>query len=269
MKNKHYVLGIDIGNSNTVLGIFRDTKDFDILHHWRITTKTNCTTDELGSIVLSLFLSHKIKPKKINGFIYSSVVPSMNQTLRNMIAIYFPHSFQNILQVSNKISLPLHFDYPRPEEIGADRLVNASAASHIHGGDLIIVDMGTATTFCVIHNGNQYIGGSIAPGLKIALQALGLHAAQLPMIEFKPPLSGVVGRSTIQALESGFFFGWAGLLREILNRIKADNPKRSYKIIATGGLASYINKELPQLFDDVDPLLTLRGLKMIYFRQDN
>ena len=258
-----YVLGFDIGNSNTVIGIFKPETELAILHHWRIATKLEYTSDELGISLLGLISSHGFAPQNIKGLIYSSVVPSLNQTVREMTQTYFPQALPKLKAVSWNMGLPLEFQYPRPEEIGADRLVNASAAVTLYGGDLIIVDMGTATTFCVIHEGKQYIGGCIAPGLKVSMESLGKHTAQLPAIEFCCPPNGVIGNSTVEALQAGFFFSWASILEGIIARIRKLSPERQYKVIATGGLVNYIHEHLPGLFDEVDPLLTLRGLKYI------
>ncbi len=263
MKNANYILGLDIGNSNTVIGLFADTKDFEILHHWRIVTKADSTADELG-ITLTNFLasSLKLSAQNINALIYSSVVPALSTSLHNMAKGYFPQS--KVSQVSWDMGLGLEFDYPRPQEIGADRIVNACAVANIYGGDAIIVDLGTATTFCVLHDGCKYIGGCICPGLKLAMAALSDNTAQLPSFEFCFPSSGILGRSTVEALQSGFFFGWTGLIGEILRRIREVDSQRKYRVIATGGLSSIIHQNIPSLFDEVDPLLTLRGLKCMY-----
>ena len=264
MSTETYILAFDIGNTNTVVGIFEPSSDLIILHHWRIATKLEYTSDELGISMLGLISSHGFAPKNIKGLIYSSVVPSLNQTVREMAQTYFPQALSKLKSVSWDMGLGLEFQYPRPEEIGADRLVNACAAVALYGGDLIIVDMGTATTFCVIHGGNQYMGGCIAPGLKVSMESLSKHTAQLPDIEFRYPPNGIIGNSTVEALEAGFFFSWASILEGILSRIRKTNPERQYKVIATGGLVNYIHKHLPRLFDEVDSLLTLRGLKQIY-----
>ena len=264
MKTGNYVLAIDIGNTNTVIGIFEAQPETKILYHWRIATKLEITSDELGLSLLGLISSHGFSSDNIHGLIYSSVVPSLNQTVREMARSYFPRASAKVKAVSWDMGLALEFQYPHPKEIGADRLVNASGAIALYGGDLIIVDLGTATTFCVIHDGKKYIGGCIAPGLKISMESLGKHTAQLPAIEFCRPPNGIIGSSTVEALQAGFFFSWLGILEGILKRIREAEAKRQYKVIATGGLASYIDEQLPGLFDEVDPLLTLRGLQCIY-----
>ena len=164
--------------------------------------------------------------------------------------------------------LPIAIDYPHPQEIGTDRLVNACAASQFYDENLILVDLGTATTFCVLHKmkkkKHSYIGGAIAPGIYTTMDTLNKYTAQLPSFEFAYPEKGVVGKSTIEALQSGFYFSCTGLIREILQNIKNENPDRNYMCIATGGLASTIFQHSTNLFDAVDPFLTIKGLKIIY-----
>lgn len=273
-----HVLGVDVGNSNTVFGLFEDTADgCRILHHWRTVTRRDRTSDELGIFLLGFLESMHIDPASIGGAIYSSVVPSFNPIVERMVRDYFD---AEALRVDHESPLPIAVHYERPFEIGADRLVNATAAVALYGEagapaaggngspDLICVDLGTATTFCVIHD-RAFVGGSIAPGLKLAMETLSNRAAQLPPIEFRRPPSGVVGDSTIHALQAGFFFGWRGLLREIVEEVRRSEPKRTYRVVATGGLSTTFHAEAPGLFDYVDPLLTLKGLQIIYrFRKN-
>jgi len=259
---KGHVLAIDIGNTNTVYGLFEKNGDNEILKHWRTVTRRDRTSDELGIFLLGFLQSSGIDPALIHGFIYSSVVPSFNPIVERMAADYFGAT---PIRVRHD-NIPLTIDYPRPEEIGADRLVNAVAATAMHGGNQIVVDLGTATTFCIVHHGH-YVGGSIAPGLKLSMEALFRNTAQLFPVEFSRPPCGVVADSTKHAIQSGFFFGWVGLLRGILTEIYHAFPDRKYHTIATGGLSSMIHREVPELFQTVDPMLTLRGLKIIYRSQ--
>jgi type III pantothenate kinase len=253
-----YILGIDIGNTNTVFGLFRADSSKDILHHWRTATHKDRTSDELAVFLISFLGTVGVRPADISGLIYSSVVPSFNTIVERMASDYFSLEPQRV----RYDAIPLRITYPRPFEIGADRLVNAVASSEIYGGDQIIVDLGTATTFCILH-GREYLGGVIAPGLNLSIKALKENTAQLPTIEFKKPLSGVIGDSTVHALQSGFFFGWVGILREIIREIRNTSPERSYCVIGTGGFSSMIQQET-ELFDSVDPMLTLKGLKLIF-----
>jgi len=256
-----YILGVDTGNTNTVFGLFAPDGDFEILHHWRTVSRRDRTSDELGIFLIGFLQTAGIAVESIGGFLYSSVVPSFNPIVERMARDYFHCS---ALRVSHDLSMGLEYDYPRPDEIGADRLVNAVAAHTLYGGDLIVIDMGTATTFCKLH-GNRYQGGCIAPGLKLSIEALWRNTAQLPPVEFVRP-EAVTGHSTIKALQSGFYYGWIGLLKEVIAQLRAENPERSYRTVATGGLSALIQSDA-QIFDVVDSLLTLRGLKAIYGKQ--
>lgn len=255
-----YILGVDIGNSNTVFGLFDRGQKLEIERNWRAVTRRDRTSDELGIFLLGFLESAGIRAADIHGFIYSSVVPQFNPIVERMARDYF-HC--EALRISHELNLPIKLEYPAPAEIGADRLVNAVAASRLYPGNLVVVDLGTATTFCQIRDG-AFCGGAIAPGLKISIDTLSQRTAQLPPIEFRRPVSGVVGDSTVHALQSGFFYGWIGLVREISARMRAELPEGRGEIIATGGLAQSIHAEAPDLFDHVDPLLTLRGLKILW-----
>ena len=254
-----FILGVDVGNTNTVFGLLENFAEGKILHSWRTVTRRERTSDELGIFLLGFLLSSGIDPANIKSCIYSSVVPSFNPIVERMAKDYFK---TRPISVTHE-NVPLDFSYPRPYEIGADRLVNAVASASLYGGNQIIIDMGTATTFCIMH-GNEYTGGSIAPGLKLSIETLSQRTAQLPPIEFVRPPSGVVGDSTIHALQSGFFYGFVGMLRGIRDEIIAARSDLKYMTVATGGLSSMIDKESPGLFDVVDGDLTLKGLQMIY-----
>ncbi|MBI39094.1 MAG: pantothenate kinase [Leptospiraceae bacterium] len=254
-----YGLAVDIGNTNTVFGLYEESSA-EILKSWRTVTHRDRTSDELGIFLKGFLQSGGVAVQDIQHFIYSSVVPSFNPIVEKMVRDYYN---TEPLRVHYELPLPMRFVYPRPYEIGPDRIVNAIAASKIYGGDLIVIDLGTATTFCLVH-GQDYMGGSIAPGLKLSMEALSRRAAMLPPIEFACPPSGVLGDSTIHSIQSGFFFGWIGLLREIIHQFRKRDSSRDYQVIATGGLASLIHAESPDLFDQVDGLLTLRGLQIIH-----
>ncbi len=258
---KKYVIGIDVGNTNSVIGLFCTGVELEVIHHWRITTRNHSTSDELGISILGFLNTIGIEPSQIQGIIYSSVVPSVDFTAEQMGEKYFQ---KKIMKVQWDMGLPLRINYPYPQEIGNDRLVNSCAAVDIYGGDLIIVDMGTATTFCTVYSDLGYSGGVIAPGLVLSMRALFESTAQLPMTQFCCPPDGILGKTTEQAVQSGFFYGWVGLLREILTRIKQKTPEKNLKVIATGGWVELVHQEIPNLFDSVDPLLTLKGLKCIY-----
>lgn len=255
-----YILCMDIGNTNTVLGLFENRPGCEkVKFHWRTVSQRDRTSDELGIFLLGFLKSENIDVNDISDSIYCSVIPSFNPIIERMTRDYFN---SQPIRVDSNLELPISISYNRPEEIGTDRLVNASAASVLYGENLIVIDIGTATTFCVIEH-NDYKGGSIAPGLKISIDSLSQRTAQLPTIEFKKPVHAIA-QSTIEALQSGFFYGWVGLFKEIISRIKQESKMTNCKVIATGGLSRLIMKEEPGLFDIVDPLLTLKGLKIIF-----
>ncbi|WP_139492567.1 type III pantothenate kinase [Brevibacillus dissolubilis] len=251
------LLVIDIGNSNIVLGLY---KGEDLTHHWRIATDRNKTEDEYGMLVYNLFLSVGLRLDQVDGVIMSSVVPPLNKTIERMCLKYF---HKKALCIGPGIRTGLNIKSEHPREVGADRIVNAVAALHEYGAPLIIVDMGTATTFCYIDERMQYWGGAIAPGIGISTEALVSRAAKLPRIEITKP-SSVVGRNTIASMQSGIYYGFVGQIEGIVRRMKQEasaNPK----VVATGGLARLIADGTDSI-DVVDENLTLKGLRLIYER---
>lgn len=251
------ILVIDVGNTNIVLGVFCGEK---LKHHWRIATDRHKTEDEFGILVKSLFHDVGLSIKEIHGVIISSVVPPLMFALEHMSRKYFA---QKPLVIGPGIKTGLNIKAENPREVGADRIVNAVAAIHYYGTPLIVVDFGTATTFCYINEQGQWAGGAIAPGIRISTEALYSRAAKLPRIEIANP-STVLGRNTVTAMQAGIFYGFIGQVNEIVNRMKAElnvNPK----VIATGGLSELFIDEATSI-DIVDPLLTLKGLQIIYER---
>ncbi|MCE9501011.1 MAG: type III pantothenate kinase [Leptospira sp.] len=255
---KEKLLVIDVGNSNTVFGLFHPG-DKEPKFHRRSVTKLDRTSDELGVFLRAFLKEEEISPWSVGSAIYSSVVPPFNPIVERMVEDWFG---VKPLSVNYKINLPFSIEYPRPFEIGADRLVNAAASVQLYPGNSIIIDLGTATTFCVVNSKNVYLGGVIAPGLKISMDALTRNAAQLPPIVFQPP-EKIIGSSTIEALQSGFFYGWVGLLEHIIKEIKQQH-NTDYKVIGTGGLVSTINNVHKGIFNIIDPLLTLKGLEILF-----
>jgi type III pantothenate kinase len=253
----NYLLTIDVGNTNTVFGLFYQE---ELKRSWRIATKRDRTSDELGVYLNNFITSSGFDLKDVQAVIYSSVVPAFNPILDRMIEEYY-HC--KPIKVTYDMKLPLKFLYPRPFELGADRIVNAVGGITIYGKDLIIVDLGTATTFCLIRE-NYYEGGVIAPGLKMSMEVLHNRTALLPLVEFSKPPCGILADSTVHSIQAGFFYGWVGLLKEIIHQLKNQYPSVHFQVIATGGLAGVIHKEVPELFDIVDKDLTLKGLKIIY-----
>lgn len=248
---------IDVGNTNLVLGVY----DGDALkHHWRIETNRNRTGDEYGMVIKSLFDYEGLSFSEIQGIIISSVVPPIMSSLERMCRNYFGVK-PLIVGPGTKTGLNIKYDNPR--EVGADRIVNAVAAIHEYGSPLIIVDFGTATTYCYINEDKQYIGGAIAPGINISTEALYTRASKLPRIEITRP-EGVIGKNTVAAMQSGVLYGYVGQVEGLVKRIKAE-CKVNPTVIATGGLAQLIADE-SSCIDIVDPFLTLKGLLLIYHR---
>ncbi len=249
------LLAIDIGNSHIVSGIFEDEK---LICEFRIATQSHKTADEYGILIKNILKSRKISPKKIKGAIVSSVVPAFIGIFEELIQNYFAII---PMIVTNKLLTGISLKYDRPEEIGADRIVNAAAAYHQFGGPVVIIDFGTATTFCVISEQGRYLGGAIAPGLIISSEALFSYTAKLPRIEWIVPES-VIGKNTQAGMQSGLIFGHVGMVNEIIALISKEingNPK----VIATGGLSNFI-APLCKVISIVSTTLTLEGLLLIY-----
>lgn len=249
------VLVFDVGNTNMVVGVFDREK---ILNHWRIRTDTQRTADEYGIIIHGLFLYHKMQAEDIKAAIISSVVPSLNMELEWMCQRYFGCK-PILVGPGTKTGLAIKYDNPR--EVGADRVVNAVAAYHKYGGPLIIVDFGTATTFCVVSQAGEYLGGAIAPGIKISTDALVSRASKLPRVELSLPKS-MIGKNTVMSMQVGIMYGFVGQVEGIINRMKKEIGE-GVRVIATGGLAALIAGETDTI-DEVDEFLTLDGLRLLY-----
>ncbi|WP_226671290.1 type III pantothenate kinase [Metabacillus litoralis] len=254
------ILVLDVGNTNTVLGVYENDA---LKHHWRIETSRNKTEDEFGIVIKNLFEHVNLAFDKIDGIIISSVVPPIMFALERMCVKYFAIK---PLVVGPGIKTGLNIKYENPREVGADRIVNAVAGIQDYGSPLIIVDFGTATTYCYINEDKQYMGGAIAPGINISTEALYSRAAKLPRIEISRP-DHIIGKNTVSAMQAGILFGYVGQVEGIVKRMK-DHSNHVPKVIATGGLASLIAKESDSI-DIVDPFLTLRGLQLIYERNSN
>ncbi len=249
---------LDTGNTNTVLGVF---KNDELIHEWRIKTDRHKTEDEFGMLIKSLFDHKGILFSQFEGVIISSVVPPIMLALEKMCKVYF--NLDPLVIGRKNVNPFLKICYPNPEEIGADRIVNAVSAIEEFNVPLIIIDFGTATTFCYINEQKEYMGGLIAPGIKISMEALYDKASKLPKIEIQQPPS-VVGTSTVTAMQSGVFYGYIGQVDGIVGRIK-DQVKTNPTVIATGGLATLLAGDSATI-DHVDPHLTLKGLYLIYQR---
>ncbi|MGQ0555517.1 MAG: type III pantothenate kinase [Nitrospiraceae bacterium] len=251
------LLAVDIGNTNVVAGIFDGST---LLTHWRLATDPKTTADEYGVLCLSLMARDGRLPEHITGAIISSVVPALTETFESMIETSFGST---PITVSPDMDTGLTLKYSNPKEIGSDRIVNAAAAYEKFHRDLIIVDFGTATTFCAVNRDGEYLGGVIAPGLTISAEALFTRAAKLSKVELARPKT-VIGTDTASSIQSGLIFGYAGLVDTLVQRMEREMGRTSY-VIATGGLASVIAPEARSI-QHVEPYLTLHGLELLYRR---
>jgi len=248
---------LDVGNTNIVLGVYDGEK---LKFHWRMETSRSKTEDEYGMLIKALFEHVGLRFEHINGIIISSVVPPIMFTLERMCKKYFQ---EKPLIVGPGIKTGLNIKYENPREVGADRIVNAVAGIHEYGSPLIIVDFGTATTFCYINEKAEYMGGVIAPGIGISTEALYSKAAKLPRIEITH-VDDIIGKNTVAAMQAGILFGFVGQVEGIVKRIK-EKSKEEPTVIATGGLANLIATET-SMIEIVDQDLTLKGLQLIYKR---
>ena len=249
------LLAIDIGNTNVVLGVFDKDK---LVENWRVGTNTQITPDEYAMIFRDLFGFAGLEFKQITGVIISTVVPPLLPVMTEMSHKYFR---LEPMVVTHEIKTGIKMRYDNPKEVGADRIVNAAAAYKLYGGPIIIVDFGTATTFCAVTENGEYLGGAITPGVKISAEALFQRASKLPRVELaKPPK--VIGADTISAMQSGIIYGYAGLVDGIVERMKKELSMEA-KVVATGGLAELVSPETKTI-QEIKPHLTLEGLRLLY-----
>jgi type III pantothenate kinase len=255
------LLALDVGNTNTVLGLYRlDGEKPDLAVHWRITTHGSRTVDEYGVLFLNLFEMHGLEGTMVTHTIVASVVPPLDSTLRLVCEKYF-HIDPIFVEPGIKTGMPMLVD--NPTELGADRLADAVAAYSRYGGPCIVVDFGTATKFEVISARGEYLGGAIAPGLGLSADALFSRAARLTRVDIKRPAK-VIGTNTIGHLQSGIFFGYIGLVDGIIERILQELGTEP-RIVATGGLARMIAPD-SRYIQEIDDLLTLDGLRILFER---
>lgn len=255
------ILLVDVGNTNIVLGI---NKGNEYIARWRISTDAKKTSDEYWIQITQLFAQNKITTKDIKGIIVSSVVPNVMHSLENMIRKCFKIE---PMVVGPGLRTGINIKYDNPKEVGADRIVNAVAAIEIYKRPVIIIDFGTATTFCAVTGSGDYLGGCIVPGIKISSDALFERAAKLPRVELEVP-KNIICKNTITSMQSGILYGYIGQTEYIVSKMKKEMMEKNQPepfVIATGGLAKLIAKET-RLIDKVDTDLTLEGLKIIYYK---
>lgn len=255
------LLAFDVGNTNIVLGVF---KDGNLIQNWRMETDNNKSADEYGMIINQLFQYEGLNTKEVQDVIISTVVPSVLFTLQHLSMKYF---HKRAIVVGPGVKTGLIIKYDNPKQVGADRIVNAVAALAKYGGPLVLVDFGTATTFCAVSENAEYLGGTIAPGIKIASDALFEKTAKLPKVELEEP-GHTICRNTIESMQSGLVYGHMGMVDYIVKKMKNELQNLSPTgkvptVVATGGLATLIEGGI-DCIDHVDKLLTLEGLKLIY-----
>ena len=251
------ILTMDIGNTNIKTALF-DGKE--MYKYWRMSTNISSTSDEYGVKLTSMFAHEGVSTDVVEGIVVSSVVPTINFTIEHMLQNYFG---KMPLVVAPGVKTGINIRYENPRELGSDRIANAVAAYDEYGGPCIFIDFGTATTFGVVDAEGAFLGGTICPGIKLSSEALVSGTAKLPRFELVKPET-VIGRTTLSNLQSGMYYGYVGLIRNIVRKIKQELGREAF-VVATGGMAVLIEEET-QSIDKLDGLLTLKGLRIIYER---
>ncbi len=254
------LLAFDVGNTNIVLGVYKE----DVLvHNWRLETDKNRSADEYGMVIHQFFQYEGLSLFDVEDVIISTVVPSLLFTLQHMSTKYFN---KQATVVGPGVKTGIIVKYDNPKQVGADRIVNAVAATAKYAGNLIIVDFGTATTFCAVTAKQEYLGGTIAPGLKISSEALFEKTAKLPRVDIETP-NQVICKTTSESMQSGLVYGYVGLVSYLVEKMKKELAEitgdSNVTVIATGGFATMIAAET-DCINCVDKMLTLDGLKIIY-----
>jgi type III pantothenate kinase len=248
------LLVVDIGNTNIVLGVFEGDR---LARSWRVATRRDQTADEYAVLCRNLFRLDQVSADRVDAVVISSVVPPLNEAFARLAADFFGVEAR-FIEPERQTLMPVL--YHHPEDVGADRIVNAIAARELYGTPAIIVDFGTATTFDAVSAAGEYLGGAIAPGIGISAEALFMRAARLPRVEIRRP-ERTVGRSTVESMQAGIFFGYLSLVEGMLERMKRELPDA--RVIATGGFARVLAAE-SGIFDYVEPDLTLYGLHICH-----
>ena len=250
------LLAIDLGNTNIKYGVFDGD---NLVASFRVSSRISRTADEYGSVLVGLLNNRGIQVKDIDGIIFSSVIPALNYTICHMCEYFF-----NIqpLVIGPGVKTGLNIKADNTREVGADIIVNSVSAYNKYGGPIVVIDFGTATTFDIINDRCELLGVVIAPGIKTSLEGLATKTAQLPMVELDAPKT-VIGKNTKHCMQAGIIFGFAGLVENILKRIKKELGLTEITVVATGGLGEIIAKEV-KLINKIDRTLTLDGLRIIY-----
>lgn len=255
---------IDVGNSHTVTGLF---KDGELIGQWRLKSDRQRTADELAIRYHALFSMAEVNKKEITGIILASVVPTLQAAWISCCEKHFSAHLTSPLGVvsAENVSDQIMVKTERPEEVGADRLVNAIWAYHAHRCDLVIIDFGTAVTFDCVSGRGEYLGGTILPGIAISLDALANRTAKLPMVDISEPVDMVIGKNTVDAMRSGILYGYGALVDGLIEKIRSemvlsDGP---LKVIGTGGMASLISPYAKSI-DENDTMITLKGLEYLH-----
>ena len=247
---------MDIGNTNIVMGIYDKN---DLLFHWRLSTNKEKSSDEYGILIIDLLDHNHVDISKIEAAIVASVVPPINNTINGTFNKYLKIK---PLFIGPGLKTGINIKIDDPRELGADRIANAVAAYELYGGPVIVVDFGTATTYCAVTSKGEYLGGAICPGIEISLEALFYKTSKLPKVDIVKTHT-IICKNTVSAIQAGIFYGYIGQVEYIVKHMKEEINEKDIKVIATGGLSNLIAGESP-LIDIVNDLLTLEGLKIIY-----
>ena len=254
------ILAMDVGNTNIKTALFEGK---EMRSYWRMSTNIHSTSDEYGIRLSAMFAHDGVPTDAVEGIVVSSVVQTINFTIEHMLQNYFGRT---PLFVAPGVKTGINIRYENPRELGSDRIANAVAAYEEYGGPCIFIDFGTATTFGIVDEGGSFLGGLICPGIKLSSEALVTGTAKLPRFEFIR-LEAVIGKTTLSNLQSGMYYGYVGLVKNIVRKIRQELGKEAY-VVATGGMAVLIAEE-SKAIDKLDGLLTLKGLRLIYERNQD